>query len=68
MRVQLLDTYKFDRMLLHDVAVTSDCQRLFTVGTTAMSSDKLHPSKSRSEKQIISGCPIKLIESESSPL
>ena len=43
-------------MSLHDVAVTSDHERLFTVGTMVESSDGLQPSKSRKEKQIISEC------------
>ncbi|KAI0948106.1 hypothetical protein AcW1_009704 [Taiwanofungus camphoratus] len=49
----VLDTYHFDRMTLHDVAVTQDCQRMLCVGTLIASSDGLHPSKSRAEKQII---------------
>ena len=55
MRVQLLGAYEFERMSLHDVAVTSDGQRMFTVGTMVVSVDGLQPSKSRREKQIISG-------------
>jgi len=55
-------------MLLHDAAVTSDCQRIFAVGTMAKSSDGLQPSKSRSEKQIISGCRSSDIHVEPSPL
>jgi len=39
-------------MSLHDVAVTSDSERLFTVGTMVRSNG-LRPSKSRNEKQII---------------
>ncbi|KAH9836204.1 WD40 repeat-like protein [Rhodofomes roseus] len=50
---QVLDTYHFDRMVLHDVAVTQDCQRMLCVGTLMASRDGLHPSKSRAEKQII---------------
>ncbi|KZT69194.1 WD40 repeat-like protein [Daedalea quercina L-15889] len=50
---QPLDTYHFDRMVLHDVAVTQDCQRMLCVGTLMASRDGLHPSKSRAEKQII---------------
>jgi hypothetical protein len=40
-------------MHLHGVAVTSDSQRIFTVGTLIKSADGLQPFKSRSEKQII---------------
>lgn len=40
-------------MHLHDVAVTSDSQRIFTVGTLIKSADGLQPFKSRNEKQII---------------
>ncbi|OCH89316.1 WD40 repeat-like protein [Obba rivulosa] len=50
---QVLDTYHFDRMTLHDVAVTQDGQRMLCVGTLMASGDGLHPSKSRAEKQII---------------
>ncbi|CCL98725.1 uncharacterized protein FIBRA_00730 [Fibroporia radiculosa] len=50
---QILDTYSFDRMLLHDVAVTQDCRRMLCVGTLLTSRDGLRPSKSRAEKQII---------------
>ena len=54
-RIQLLGEYEFERMSLHDVAVTSDGQRIFTVGTMVESTEGLQPSKSRKEKQIISG-------------
>ena len=43
-------------MSLHDIAVTSDSERLFAVGTMVRSSDGLQPLKSRNEKQIISEC------------
>ncbi|EPT02101.1 hypothetical protein FOMPIDRAFT_1029426 [Fomitopsis schrenkii] len=49
----VLDTYHFDRMVLHDIAVTQDCERMLCVGTLMASRDGLHPSKSRAEKQII---------------
>jgi hypothetical protein len=55
-RVQLLGEHEFERMSLYDVAVTSDGQRIFAVGTMIESAEGLHPSKSRKEKQIISGC------------
>ncbi|EMD35391.1 hypothetical protein CERSUDRAFT_116166 [Gelatoporia subvermispora B] len=50
---QVLDTHHFDRMTLHDVAVTQDGQRMLCVGALMASADGLHPSKSRAEKQII---------------
>lgn len=56
MRVQLLGAYEFERMSLHDAAVTSDGERMFAVGTMVESRDGLQPSKSRKEKQIISRC------------
>ena len=43
-------------MSLRDVAVTSDSERLFIVGTVIQSSNGLQPSKFRNEKQIISEC------------
>ncbi|KAH8103027.1 WD40 repeat-like protein [Cristinia sonorae] len=50
---QTLDTYHFERMIVHDVAVTQDSHRMLVVGTLTASQDGLHPSKSRAEKQII---------------
>ncbi|KAI0783765.1 WD40 repeat-like protein [Abortiporus biennis] len=50
---KILDTYHFDRMIVHDVAVTQDSQRMLCVGTLTASADGLHPSKCRAEKQII---------------
>lgn len=46
--------YHFDRMTMHDVAVTEDGRRMLCVGTLNASGDGLQPSKSRAEKQIIS--------------
>ena len=40
-------------MFLHDVAVTQDNVRLVCVGKLTASSEGLHPSKCRAEKQII---------------
>lgn len=40
-------------MILHDVAVTNDCQRMLCVGTLTASSDGLQPKKCRAEKQIL---------------
>ncbi|KAJ8473563.1 hypothetical protein ONZ51_g7787 [Trametes cubensis] len=49
----VLATYHFDRMVLHDVAVTQDGVRMVCVGTLTASADGFHPSKCRAEKQII---------------
>ncbi|KAI0760480.1 WD40 repeat-like protein [Fomes fomentarius] len=49
----VLAQYHLDRMILHDVAVTQDGVRMVCVGTLTASSDGLHPSKCRAEKQII---------------
>ncbi|KAI8972801.1 WD40 repeat-like protein [Trametes punicea] len=49
----VLATYHFDRMILHDVAVTQDGVRMVCVGTLTASADGYHPSKCRAEKQII---------------
>lgn len=40
-------------MIIHDVAVTQDCQRMLCVGSLIASAEGLQPSKSRAEKQII---------------
>ena len=40
-------------MILHDVAVTMNSQRMLCVGTLTASADGLQPKKSRAEKQII---------------
>ncbi|KAL5523027.1 hypothetical protein ACEPAF_1294 [Sanghuangporus sanghuang] len=50
---KILDTYSFERMLLHDVAITNDQQRMLCVATLTSSPDGLKPSMSREEKQII---------------
>ncbi|EKM57477.1 uncharacterized protein PHACADRAFT_206381 [Phanerochaete carnosa HHB-10118-sp] len=49
----ILDQYHLERMILHDVAVTMNTQRMLCVGTLTASSDGLQPKKSRAEKQII---------------
>jgi hypothetical protein len=49
----VLDTYHFDRIMIHDVAVTPDGERLIGVGTLLSSSDGLQPSRCRAEKRII---------------
>lgn len=51
---KVLDTYHFDRLMIHDVSVTQDGQRLLGVGTLLSSSDGLQPSRCRAEKRIIS--------------
>ncbi|TBU39880.1 WD40 repeat-like protein [Dichomitus squalens] len=49
----VLATYHFERLIIHDVAVTPDQARMVCVGTLTASMDGLHPSKCRAEKQII---------------
>ena len=56
----VLDQYHFDRMILHDVAVTHDRLRMLCVGTLTSSHEGLLPSKSRAEKQIIGTHPVTL--------
>ncbi|KAI0701045.1 WD40 repeat-like protein [Cytidiella melzeri] len=51
--LQTLDQYHLERMVLHDVAVTNDRQRMLCVGTLTASSDGLQPRKCRAEKQIL---------------
>jgi hypothetical protein len=53
--LQVLDTYCFNRVFIHDVAITPDLQRLLGVGPILYSPKGLHPSKSRVEKQLLSG-------------
>jgi hypothetical protein len=50
---QMLDTYKFDRMKIHDVAVTPDSQRILAVGPLLSSPTGLQPSTSRVEKRLV---------------
>ncbi|KAI0301606.1 WD40-repeat-containing domain protein [Multifurca ochricompacta] len=50
---KVLDTYHFERLMIHDVSVTSDGQRLLGVGTLLSSTDGLQPSRCRAEKRII---------------
>ncbi|KAG2156855.1 WD40-repeat-containing domain protein [Suillus bovinus] len=49
----VLDTYRFNRVFIHDVAITHDLQRLLCVGPILYSPKGLHPSKSRVEKQLL---------------
>ena len=49
----VLAMYHFERLIIHDVAVTQDQARMVCVGTLTASMDGLHPSKCRAEKQII---------------
>ena len=46
-------TYHFERLIIHDVAITQDQARMVCVGTMTASMDGLHPSKCRAEKQIL---------------
>lgn len=50
---QVLDNYIFNRVLIHDVAITPDSHRLLCVGPILSSPAGLHPSKSRVEKQLL---------------
>jgi len=50
---QVLDTYPFNRVFIHDVTITPDLQRLLGVGPILYSPKGLHPSKSRVEKQLL---------------
>ncbi|EIW78473.1 WD40 repeat-like protein [Coniophora puteana RWD-64-598 SS2] len=50
---KVLDYYEFDRVMIHDVAVTPDSQRLLGVGPITASPNGLKPSKSRVEKQLL---------------
>ncbi|KAF9225897.1 hypothetical protein BS17DRAFT_777834 [Gyrodon lividus] len=50
---KVLDRYVFDRVLIHDVAVTPDSLRLLVVGPVISSPTGLQPSKSRVEKQLL---------------
>ena len=49
----MLDSYHLDRLMIHDVVVTPDGERLIGVGTLLSSSDGLQPSRCRAEKRII---------------
>ncbi|KAI0074084.1 WD40 repeat-like protein [Panus rudis PR-1116 ss-1] len=49
----ILDQYKFERLSVHDVAVTQDSRRMLCVASLTESPNQLQPSKSRAEKQII---------------
>ncbi|KAI1794365.1 WD40 repeat-like protein [Ganoderma leucocontextum] len=49
----VIATYHFERLIIHDVAITQDQIRMVCVGTMTASMDGLHPSKCRAEKQIL---------------
>ena len=53
MQVQAIQTYRLDRMSIHDVAVTQDSSRMLCVGVLLASADGLKPKRSRAEKQIL---------------
>ena len=57
---QILDTYHFNRVFIHDVAITPDLQRLLGVGPILHSPKGLHPSKSRVEKQLLGECLVRI--------
>ncbi|KAI6029590.1 hypothetical protein BKA83DRAFT_4220783, partial [Pisolithus microcarpus] len=50
---KVLDKYTFNRVLIHDFAVTPDSRRLLCVGPILSSPEGLQPSKSRVEKQLL---------------
>ncbi|KAH7099722.1 WD40 repeat-like protein [Auriculariales sp. MPI-PUGE-AT-0066] len=50
---KILDRYPFDRLKLHDVAITKDGERLFAVATLEHSKDGYKPVKARAEKRIV---------------
>jgi len=50
---KVLDTYHFERLVIHDVCITPDGQRLIGFGTLLSSGTGLKPCKCRAEKQII---------------
>ena len=50
---KILATYRLPRLLLHDVAVTPDMQRMLGVATLLESPNGLQPHKARKEKRII---------------
>lgn len=56
LRFQVLDTYQFERLAIHDVCITPDGQRLLGFGTLLSSGAGLKPCKCRAEKQIIGAC------------
>ncbi|KAI0701046.1 WD40-repeat-containing domain protein [Cytidiella melzeri] len=49
----ILDQYHLESMVLHDIAVTNDRQRMLCVGTLMASSDGLQPREGKAEKQIL---------------
>lgn len=48
-----IDRYPFERLQLHDVAITRDGSRLFAVATLEQSKEGLRPVKARVEKRIV---------------
>lgn len=54
---KVLDTHHFERLMMHDISVTQDGQRIIGVGTLLSSGDGLQPSRCRAEKRIICGYP-----------
>lgn len=50
---KVLDKYTFNRVLIHDLAVTPDSLRLLCAGPILSSPEGLQPSKSRVEKQLL---------------
>ena len=50
---EIVDRYPFERLQLHDVAITRDSSRLFAVATLEQSKEGLRPVKARAEKRIV---------------
>lgn len=50
---KILDRYPFERLQLHDVAITRDGSRLFAVATLEQSKEGFRPVKARAEKRIV---------------
>jgi hypothetical protein len=59
----VLDTYVFERLSIHDATVTEDHVRLLAVGTLLKSEDGYEPSKCRAEKRIIGKHPHYVVSS-----
>jgi len=53
MQGRIIDKYPFDRLKLHDIAITKDGERFFAVATLEHSRDGYKPVKARSEKRIV---------------
>ncbi|KZV92657.1 WD40 repeat-like protein [Exidia glandulosa HHB12029] len=50
---RVLDSHPFERLHLHDVAITPGGERLFAVATLESSKDGYKPAKARAEKRLV---------------